>query len=158
FGGQNSVQPGTITQSHASVNVTVGDGSACPGSCSFNSAGGLVGSNTAGSTITDSYATGNVTVGANSWGGGLVGNNGFFSFNNTDQSGKTQNSYATGSVSSAGVNVGLGGLVGMNAPGSTITASYATGNVTASTNTNQNGNDCSTSSSCQFTSAGGLVG
>jgi filamentous hemagglutinin family protein len=160
--GQNGMlgqgtQAGLITQSHANVTVTLGDGGACPGSCNFNSAGGLVGSNIAGSTISNSYAQGNIVVGASSWAGGLVGNNGFFSFP-ASVTGNIQNSYATGNVSSAGVNVGLGGLVGMNAPGATIFASYATGNVTASANVNQTGNDCSNNGSCQNVSAGGLVG
>jgi hypothetical protein len=54
--------------------------------------------------------------------------------------------------------VGLGGLVGFNSPGSTIVASYAAGNVTSTANVDPHAADCSTSSSCQFTAAGGLVG
>ena len=67
--GQNGVflnynqteTPGTITQSFANVNVTVGDSVNCQGNdCNGgqNSAGGLVGSNTPNSIIENSVATG----------------------------------------------------------------------------------------------------
>ena len=149
-------QPGLITQSNATVAVTVGNGAPCsgPGSCTFNSAGGLVGANVAGSTIENSYAQGNVVVGGSSWGGGLVGNNGLSSAD----SAFIVNSYATGNVSSAGVMVGLGGLAGFNGPGSAILTSYATGNVTASASVPQNSADCGATNSCQNAAAGGLVG
>ena len=118
---------GLIMGSNANVAVTLGSGSACPGSCLFNAAGGLAGANVAGSLIENSFAQGSVTVGSSAWGGGLVGINGSSA---TDTS-EILNSFATGSVFSAGLNVGLGGLVGLNSPGSTITTSYATGNVTS---------------------------
>ena len=66
---------GTINASHARVAVSVGDGASCSGeSCSggWNSAGGLVGSNVAGSIISQSSAQGTVTGGSYSSLGGLV--------------------------------------------------------------------------------------
>ncbi|HEY6257494.1 MAG TPA: filamentous hemagglutinin N-terminal domain-containing protein, partial [Xanthobacteraceae bacterium] len=84
--GQNGVfsnnnqseTPGTIKQSFANVNVTVGDTVPCNGSdCNGgqNSAGGLAGFNTPNSTITDSQAIGAVQAGAFGQAGGLVGQN-----------------------------------------------------------------------------------
>ncbi|SFX49705.1 MBG domain-containing protein [Azotobacter vinelandii] len=101
---------GTISGSHADVNVSV-SGASWYG-------GGLVGYN-AGS-ISDSHATGDVqAVGVSreygsQYLGGLVGNN----------TGSIQYSYATGDVSGEYI---VGGLVGSNS--GSIEASYATGDV-----------------------------
>jgi filamentous hemagglutinin family protein len=99
---------GTISNSHASGNVTIAGGTA----------GGLVGRNVgAGATISNSYASGNVTGGPTSGGlGGLVGEN----------VATITGSHATGNVSGETA----GGLVGGNQ--GTITDSYASGNVTGS--------------------------
>ena len=103
--------------------------------------GGLVGGNRG--TISDSYVTG-VVKGNNTYVGGLAGWN----------TGTITNSYTTGTVTGKGNNVGgltgwsnkaiahshsdasvtgsrdrVGGLVGQNTDTGTITASYATGNV-----------------------------
>ncbi len=148
-------EPALIMNSHASGNVTGGQGNV----------GGLVGSNNANSRIVDSYATGNVTggpvvlpggsenygglVGLNSGGtisgshatgmvttssgiaGGLVGSSG-------GENASISNSYSTGDVK-GGAGSTVGGLVGQNSAGSTISGSRASGDATGE-------------------SAGGLVG
>ena len=84
---------------------------------SVGNAGGLVGSNWAGS-ISDSYAGGTVWSRSGS-GGGLVG---YGSASSID------NSYATGDVTGAGW---VGGLIGFNLYSASISNSYATGNVSS---------------------------
>ena len=112
-GGLVGDNAGAISTSHAAVNVS-GDNS--------GNFGGLVGSNRG--IISSSYATGRVSN-ANT-AGGLVGIN---------WNGAIATSYATGEVSGW---YNVGGLVGANlgnrGPGSRaiISASYATGNVSAS--------------------------
>ena len=147
---------GHITDAHANVAVTLGDGVSCSGSsCNggWNTAGGLVGSNVAGSWISYSSAEGNVTGGSSSSLGGLVGQNGFGGpFSTTSY---IELSWASGNVSSpTGVNVMLGGLVGYNGPGSYIYDLSASGNVTGTGTVAS----CSGNSLCQFINAGGLVG
>lgn len=143
-GGLVGTNLGTISGSSASGNVSGG---------AFSVAGGLVGQNQG--AIESSSASGNVSVGAFSWAGGLVGSNGMPLSGNAS----IVSSFATGAVSSTGINVGLGGLAGFNAPGALISASYATGDVTASAGiATQNGASCAATNSCQFLSAGGLVG
>ena len=112
-GGLVGSNAGAISTSHAAVNVS-GDNK--------GNFGGLVGSNTG--IISSSYATGRVSN-ANT-AGGLVGIN---------WNGAIATSYATGEVSGW---YNVGGLVGANlgnaGPSSRaiISASYATGNVSAS--------------------------
>ena len=112
-GGLVGSNAGAISTSHAAVNVS-GDNK--------GNFGGLVGSNTG--IISSSYATGRVSN-ANT-AGGLVGIN---------WNGAIATSYATGEVSGW---YNVGGLVGANlgnrGPSSSaiISASYATGNVSAS--------------------------
>ncbi|MGA7488063.1 MAG: filamentous hemagglutinin N-terminal domain-containing protein, partial [Xanthobacteraceae bacterium] len=143
-GGLAGTNRGTIADSSATGNVMSG---------AFSLAGGLVGENMG--EIARSFASGAVAVGSYSWAGGLVGSNGQASFNIAS----IEDSYATGAVSSAGINVGLGGLAGFNAPGSTIVASFATGDVTSTAAVPaQSAADCSAGNSCQFAAAGGLVG
>src|SRR5215813_13949161 len=100
--GQNGVfgqssGAGTIKDSSANVTVTVGSGTGggflCDCVTKFNIAGGLVGSNVAGSTSTGSQASGDVTGGSLSFVGGLVGQN---------QSATISKSSASGSVASTG--------------------------------------------------------
>jgi filamentous hemagglutinin family protein len=144
--------PGTITQSFANVNVTVGDG--CQGlNCIGGqvSAGGLVGSNVPGSTITHSQAIGTVAGGAFAYVGGLVGQNwgtiagtATFTLPTTLASNTTLVSMSDSapsltctvsigfSCASGAVSVGTqgvaGGLVGWN--DGIISYAYATGPVT----------------------------
>ena len=88
-------QNGTITGSHASGSVTVGDGISCDTNCNgFNFGGGLAGRNDG--SITTSYATGNVSGGANSFVGGLVGQLGNGGF--PAPVATVSQSYASGSV------------------------------------------------------------
>jgi filamentous hemagglutinin family protein len=150
--GQNGTlgpggHPGTITMSSANVTVTVGDGGACPGSCNFNAAGGLVGANIGNSTISHSHADGNVTGGTSVFIGGLAGYNGFMV---PAAPGTITNSYATGNVTMNGPVGAAGGLVGTNSPGSVITDSQALGSVSAPAN--------QTINTSNFLAAGGLVG
>jgi len=167
--GQNGVlgqstQTAEISNSHAAVTVTAGNGGSCDGNtCNggFNSAGGLVGFNVA--TIRDSSASGDVTVGANSNAGGLVGTNqnAIFNFGDNQSLSGPQiiDSFATGNVFSNGINVSLGGLVGFNGARAVIDTSFATGNVTSTaTIHNFNSSNCSISNSCQWANVGGLVG
>ena len=168
--GSNS--GGSILSSAALGNVHAGDGSTAGGLAGFNQGtitgssamgdvggggfslvGGLVGQNAA--AITTSFATGDVVVGSYSSAGGLVGSNG----PSLPSPASILDSYATGTVSSAEINVALGGLAGFNAPGSTITSSYAAGDVTSTAGVAaQRAADCSANNSCQNVSAGGLVG
>jgi filamentous hemagglutinin family protein len=148
--GQNGTlgpggHPGTITMSSANVTVTVGDGGACPGSCNFNAAGGLVGANIGNSSISNSHADGNVTGGTSVFIGGLAGYNGF----TANEPGTITNSYATGNVTMTGLVGAAGGLVGSNGPASVITDSQALGTVSAPANR---------TSFDTFLAAGGLVG
>jgi filamentous hemagglutinin family protein len=146
---------GSISDSHADVDVTVTNGG--------DSIGGLVGTMLAGgATISNSYADGDVTATNANNVGGLVGNNGAFQITGSHATGAVtvnavtsggsnigglagstavlttiSNSYATGDVTVTGpaagncVNCGIGGLVGLAAGGSTIDYTYETGNVTA---------------------------
>ena len=110
-GGLVGENEGPIFASHADVNVTATNN---------NTAGGLVGDNTG--TITASYATGDVTSSGDA--GGLVG----LSY----RTAIIIASYATGNViliSRIQNNSRAGGLVGIHS--ATITASYATGDVSA---------------------------
>jgi filamentous hemagglutinin family protein len=135
YGGLAAYNYGSITNSYATGNVSgdsivgglVGSNSgsisnsystgAVAGSASYgNTVGGLVGNNSGGS-ISNSHATGNVSGIGNV--GGLAGYN----------AGTISNSYGTGAVNGTGNHIG--GLVGYNTLGSTITASHATGAVTA---------------------------
>ncbi len=109
----------TITRTYATGNVS-GDKYAI---------GGLIGLQREG-TITESYASGNVDSNDNS--GGLVG---------VKLKGSITNSYATGNVYG---KKKAGGLIGSIAQNTTITKSYATGEVTSGDDYNS--------------SAGGLVG
>ncbi len=149
FGPYDEQAAGTISNSSVtSVTVTVGDG--CIGDCSggLNIAGGLVGSNAAGSGITGSHATGTVTGGEASFVGGLVGQNGVtipqYEGDPVASIGTINSSYANVAVTITGAFSAAGGLVGSNAPESTITNSQAFGTVTSTAN--------------DFTFAGGLVG
>jgi hypothetical protein len=118
LGGYNTSQaPGTIQNSSASVAVTVGDGCNNCGT-GTNAAGGLTGSNVAGSTISNSSASGAVTGGINTALGGLAGIN--------DATSSITSSHAIGAVTdTAAANNGpscgdscsfvkAGGLVGQN--------------------------------------------
>ena len=157
--------PGTITESQAAVNITLGDGGTCNiNSCSGspNTAGGMVGVNLG--TIASSSASGSVVVGANAWAGGLVGTNENPTYYSNGISfvaaagGSIASSYASGAVSSAGANVQLGGLVGQNDPLSLITNSQAYGAVTSTATLppNNDNNNCSTN--CEYVNVGGFVG
>jgi len=89
--------------------------------------GGLIGYSTG--DVNDSYTTGTVTGGsggAYGYVGGLIGYN----------TANISNSHATGTVSGPGTTGYVGGLVGYNTTGGTIsiTDSYATGNVSGTTN------------------------
>jgi filamentous hemagglutinin family protein len=96
----------SITNSHATGNVS-----------GNTSTGGLVGKSNYGS-ISNSYATGNVS--GNSKTGGLMGYGVGVSISR---------SYATGSVTGAVFGSFTGGLVGLGSYYTTISDSYATGNV-----------------------------
>jgi Subtilase family/M26 IgA1-specific Metallo-endopeptidase N-terminal region len=149
-GGLVAQNKGLIQNSSSAANVSVGNSNL---TIAFNAAGGLVGTNLG--TITGSSASGNVSGGAASLLGGLVGENGFFG----SGAASISSSFATGSVSGgAGINASLGGLVGLNSPGSTITGSSASGNVTSTASVLQNGPNCAASNSCQTVAAGGLAG
>ena len=125
----NNTTNGTVTVSYATGDVTVtgADGRA----------GGLLGRVASGADVYGSYATGDVRVrGGNSIAGGLVGK--------ADGAGTTINdSYATGDVTASGAGVRnvpadqlgnlLGGLAGELTIGAQITASYATGDVSTTT-------------------------
>jgi filamentous hemagglutinin family protein len=114
-GGLAGDNTGAITAASATGAVT-GTGSAPL------DLGGLVGENGASGVITASQATG---AGVSAAGGvnlgGLVGTN----------EGQIGQSFATEAVSSDGTGERLGGLVGYNFAGSTITDTYATGQVGA---------------------------
>ncbi len=124
-----STTVGQVTGSYATGDVTVTDAN--------GRAGGLLGRVASGADVYGSYATGDVRVrGGNSIAGGLVGK--------ADGAGTTVNdSYATGAVSASGAGVRnvpasqlgnlLGGLAGELTTGAQITASYATGNVSTTT-------------------------
>jgi filamentous hemagglutinin family protein len=157
--GQNN-SGGTISGSHASVQVTVDDGTSLPGG--WNYAGGLVGINN-GDINASSAGNGTTVVSGlqYSFVGGLVGqNNG--NINNSQASvlafgtsgtgsstavggfvgantGNISNSSAASFVGGDGTTntiilggfVGLNGLTGFGPPTGTITNSQATGGVTA---------------------------
>lgn len=147
-GGLAGRNAGTITDSTADVDVTVGNG---VGMGLSNFAGGLVGINTG--TIFQSAASGDVTAGSNAAAGGLVGQNG--NGGPSGGNGFIDFSGASGDVTSAGSNVALGGLVGFNRAGSVIRDSIAVGDVTG----NGTVQGCSNNSSaCQPIDVGGLVG
>ena len=103
-----STTAGAITLSHAMGTVVA----------SGNNVGGLGGFNDG--AVVGSYATGTVLGRGDRYVGGLVGGN----------DGEVVGSYATGAVTSSGDMVG--GLVGFNRSLGRIAASYATGDVTAS--------------------------
>ena len=154
----NSVQgAGLVQDSHATGNVTANGvagglagistsnshvtGSYATGAATVTGAdgraGGLLGRLASGADVYSSYATGDVRVsGSNSIAGGLAGK--------VDGAGTTINdSYATGDVSASGAGVRnlpasqlgnlLGGLAGELTTGAQITASYATGAVSTTT-------------------------
>jgi hypothetical protein len=149
-GGLVAQNKGLIENSSSAADVNVANSNSAG---SLSVAGGLVATNLG--MITGSSATGNVSGGAFSVLGGLVGQNGLFNFG----SGSIVSSFATGNVNGGtGINASLGGLAGFNSPGSTITASHATGSVTSTASVVQNGPNCAASNSCQNVSAGGLVG
>jgi Subtilase family len=134
----------------ANVNVTANPG------VMFQTVGTLAGTNLG--TVSGVIATGTVDGGTETDAalGGLVGANGGFNFGG--QGGQIIGSHASVDVSSASINVALGGLVGLNAPGSIIFGSSASGDVIATAGVNEGGEGCSFSNSCQHVSAGGLVG
>ena len=102
---------GTVSNSHATGNVTGSSGGA--------NVGGLVGFVHEGGVVSTSYATGGVTGFERV--GGIVGEG---------EVGTTiSNCYATGSVSLGASGNSVGGLVG-EVYGSAVSNSYATGNVT----------------------------
>ena len=103
-GGLTGYSQNTISSSYATGTVTGG-----------YYVGGFVGYND--TNISSSHSTGNV-IGLNNYVGGFVGYNDYSSI---------ENSYATGDVSADGDFVG--GLVGTNSDGSSISDSYAIGNV-----------------------------
>jgi filamentous hemagglutinin family protein len=111
--GDNVSDFGSVTNSHASVNVSA------PG---FQYVGGLVGNTQTGVGVYDSYATGSVA--GTQYVGGLTGGLG-----NGYPSATIARSYATGNVSGSSY---VGGLVGTSTNGGLITACFATGSVTAS--------------------------
>jgi len=116
-----------ISNSHAAVDVSGGDGAA-GGNDGTTAVGGLVGyyaGDSDGGEITQSYSTGTVSGGNNALVGGLVGydNGACLPFVC-----RIVQSYATGAVS-GGESASIGGLVGENA-GAWIINSYATGAVT----------------------------
>jgi filamentous hemagglutinin family protein len=132
-GGQNTAgglvgdNPGTITQSTASGNVTGG---------AFSNVGGLVGRNELGATIDMSTASGNVSVSdaTDAAAGGLVG----FNF------GAITNSGAIGDVTGGNSNDifkagNIGGLVGLQDASGTIFNAFAFGAVTAGANSTAGG-------------------
>ena len=146
--GANYGSTGLIKYCYATGDVTASASSAERG-CSVK-VGGLVGDNYEGAVITDCYATGNVIgvselSSAGVYAGGLVG------YNHDD----ILNCYATGDVSatalSGSASVYAGGLLGyLSASNSNgrVKYSYATGNVSAISNSTS-----STSTAC----AGGLI-
>ena len=119
----------------ANVNVTANPG------VTFQTVGTLAGTNLG--TVSGVTATGTVNGGTATDAvlGGLVGANGNFGFLGSGP-GSITNSHADVTVSSASVNVALGGLVGVNAPGSTIIGSSASGDVIATATVNKGGPDC----------------
>ena len=154
----DSVQgAGLVQDSHATGNVTANGvagglagistsnsqvtGSYATGAATVTGAdgraGGLLGRLASGADVYSSYATGDVRVsGSNSIAGGLAGK--------VDGAGTTVNdSYATGDVTASGAGVRnlpasqlgnlLGGLAGELTTGAQITASYATGAVSTTT-------------------------
>jgi The GLUG motif len=137
-----------LNLSNVTVEANPGVGSQWVGTVAGINAGQIIDVSASGQI--NGRAQANVTA------GGLVGQNGVLGAN--AHPGLITGSSANVAVASDGINVSLGGLVGFNEPGSTIIASYATGNVTSTANIDPNANDCSTNTACQFTSAGGLVG
>ncbi len=105
-GGLVGDSEGTISNSYATGSVTARD-----------NVGGFAGRHDNGATTSNSYALGNISGRDNV--GGFIGLN---------DSATSTNNYATGTVS--GRN-SVGGLVGSNAGTSSVTQSYATGNITA---------------------------
>jgi filamentous hemagglutinin family protein len=107
LGGLAGINAGTISNSYSTASVT--------GGASSYEIGGLAGYNNG--TITYSNSAGAITGGSDV--GGLVGYN----------ASTISNSHSNSNVSGSGSHIG--GLVGYNTLGSTITASHATGAVTA---------------------------
>jgi filamentous hemagglutinin family protein len=116
-GGLVGDNPGTITLSSASGNVSGGANS---------NIGGLIGRNESGSTLNFSTASGNVslsdTTGAAA--GGLIGFN-FGAISNVAASGSVTGGNGT-DIFHAGA---VGGLVGLNDAAGSITGGFATGDV-----------------------------
>ena len=128
---------GVISGSHAHLDVAASE----------YEAGGLAGLVFRGARVSESYATGDVSTLYGSAGGLVGGLDGGFSHVTT--------SFATGNVTSTGAFGGAGGLVGLQAPGTAVLASYATGHIqaTAASKTGlMEGPDR------KKTTAGGLVG
>jgi hypothetical protein len=124
-GNANSTGNGTIFIKNSSATGNVGfvNSDIVTPAALGDDAGGLVGQMSGKGVIDNSYAQGKVTGSTSGSGtGGLVGS--LFSAATT-----ITNSHATGDVSG---NLSVGGLVGANA--GTISASFATGNVTGSGN------------------------
>jgi filamentous hemagglutinin family protein len=139
----------TVTNTYATGNVTLNDASNLlgsdynqgVGSTGFLNAGGLIGS-AANVIIANSFATGDVVSNARTSGaaggvGGLVGRMFSRPQNGPSSDGSIANSFATGDVRAAIRTDGnatyyigndVGGLVGSGGT-TTITSSYATGNV-----------------------------
>ena len=99
-------------------------------------AGGLVGLNDTGAAISASYAAGDLTSNRGSQTGNAVNNDAFTGGLVAVNKGTITASYATGDGTADGKNTDMGGLVAENASGATITASYALGKQTATTDTN----------------------
>ena len=149
--GQYEGDGGTITESHATATVTA-----------RALVGGLIGYKSGDSSVNGSYATGNVT--GTYLLGGLIG---------TSHKGTIQGSYATGDVDGIEHQIypiyNIGGLIGDVGAGTTVTESYATGDVTADgpeigglVGTNTGGSTVNksyaTGSVTGDTNVGGLVG
>lgn len=107
---------GTLQQSSAAGSLTGG-----------GNLGGLVGNN--GGVIEDSWADVTVNDPSSGTSGGLVGVNGI-----GGTVGAIRRSFSTGIVLATGAGSRSGGLVGWNASGSIISDSYATGSVTGGSN------------------------
>ena len=138
-GGVAGHNYGSTSNSYATGNVYASSSS---DSNSYVYAGGLVGNSR--SSISNSYATGDVYFSSDvAFVGGLLG---------YSSGSGISNSYATGNVCVFSNTTYVGGLVGYNDDSSSISNSYATSNVYASSSSS------SSSSSDSYVSAGGLVG
>lgn len=115
---------GSIENSYATGDVSVGNGVGALHGGGVAFAGGLVGRQAANVSIANSYATGEITGGTGSSDGGLAGRGGSIS-----------NSYATGDVA-VGNSSNAGGFVGVEGRKvrgfSGVVSSYSTGRTTSS--------------------------